>query len=63
MLVKMAKCICCGKELTKRSVFGGFIGLMYRLVYKGKGWEDFKTCYNCRSLSEKGLSCEEIRRL
>jgi len=44
----MKKCIVCKRELTPKSVYGGFMGFSYRLFFRSKGWEELRYCQKCR---------------
>lgn len=44
----MKRCIVCKKELTPKLVYGGFMGFMYRLFFRSKGWKELRYCQKCR---------------
>ena len=57
-------CVICGKKLTIKTVYSGFMGTIYRLIFWYKARYDYKqfsTCQNCRDLRMSGYTVEEIR--
>lgn len=53
-------CVCCGKELTPKTVYGGFMGFVCRFSGLGKDWHTFSTCQKCRNLYASGYSTHKI---
>lgn len=54
-------CCCCGTKLTKSKVLGGFMGILFNLIFFwDNSWKDMFTCQECRDMYAVGYSAEEI---
>ena len=53
-------CCICKCELTKKSVYGGFMGFFCRLFGLAKNWQTFSTCQKCRDYTSAGFSLQDI---
>jgi len=54
----MKRCNACKKEMNPKTVYGGFMGFMYRLTFFWRAKEDYKefnNCQECRDFFMEGV--------
>ncbi len=59
----MKECRICRKEMTPNTVYGGFMGFMYRLFNFSTAKHDYKNfanCQECRDLYASGYTVKEL---